>query len=101
MGDMRSTYKVLVGKAERKTPSGRPEFRRKGIKMDLKRNIVGVCGMDSFKSFMKEIDDYMLPKHTGVIHIKNWNGCDDTINYIKFQHFIISCTLPYGKPQVV
>jgi hypothetical protein len=30
MGDMRSAYKVLVGKAEGKRPSGRPKFRGKG-----------------------------------------------------------------------
>jgi hypothetical protein len=40
MGEMRSAYTVLVGKAEGKRPSYRLRFRRKVIKMELKSGSV-------------------------------------------------------------
>jgi hypothetical protein len=43
----RNAYRILVGKPERKRPLGRPR-RRWGdnIKMDLKRDRMGWCGLD-------------------------------------------------------
>jgi hypothetical protein len=35
-GEMRKTYKILVGKPEGKIPLGRPRHRWKDIRMDLK-----------------------------------------------------------------
>jgi len=46
--EMRNAYKILVGKPERKRPRGRPRSRwEDNIKMDLKGNSVGGCGLDS------------------------------------------------------
>jgi hypothetical protein len=37
MGEKRSAYRILVGKPERKRPSGRPRRRREdNIRMDLR-----------------------------------------------------------------
>jgi hypothetical protein len=44
-------YKVLVGKPEGKRPLGRPKCRwEDGIRMDLKSNWLGGCGVDSVGS---------------------------------------------------
>jgi hypothetical protein len=48
MGEERKVYKVLVGKPEGKRPLGRPRRRwEDGIRMDLKENGFGGCGLDS------------------------------------------------------
>jgi hypothetical protein len=45
MGDTRNAYRILVGKAERKRPLGRPRCRWvDNIKMDLKRDRMGWDG---------------------------------------------------------
>jgi hypothetical protein len=36
IGEMRSAYKILVGKLEEKSPIGRPRLRSEHIRMDLK-----------------------------------------------------------------
>jgi hypothetical protein len=46
MGEMRSAYKILVGKPERKRPLGRPMRRwEDNIKMDLKGIGWEVCAL--------------------------------------------------------
>jgi hypothetical protein len=48
MGKERKVYKVLVVKHEGKRPLGRPRCRwEDGVRMDLKRDWLGVCGLDS------------------------------------------------------
>jgi hypothetical protein len=48
MGEERKVYKVSVGKPEGKRPLGRPRRRwEDGIRMDLKRDWLGRCGLDS------------------------------------------------------
>jgi hypothetical protein len=48
MGNMRSGYKILVGKRKGKRPFGRPMHRWKdNITMDLKRNKLEGCGLDA------------------------------------------------------
>jgi hypothetical protein len=48
MGNDRTLYTVLVGKAEGKRPLGRPWHRwENGIRMDLVEIGWGVCGLDS------------------------------------------------------
>jgi hypothetical protein len=45
MGEKRNAYRILVGKAERKTPLGRPGFRWvNNINMDLRE--IGWGGLD-------------------------------------------------------
>jgi hypothetical protein len=46
MGEIRNTYKILVGKLERKRPLGRPRRTQDNIKMDLSET-VGSCGVDA------------------------------------------------------
>jgi hypothetical protein len=47
MRQMRNTYKILVGNPEGVIQLGRPKGRREDkIKMDLKRNGVGRCGLN-------------------------------------------------------
>jgi hypothetical protein len=47
MGEMRNTYKILVGKPEGKRPLGRPRRRWKdNIRIDL-RKIRWECGLDA------------------------------------------------------
>jgi hypothetical protein len=42
-----NAYRILVGKPERKKPLGRPRRRWvDNIKMDLKRDRMGKCGLD-------------------------------------------------------
>jgi hypothetical protein len=51
MGDMRSVNKRLVGKPEGKSPLGRPRHRYEdNIRINLKRNRLGGCGLDSSTS---------------------------------------------------
>jgi hypothetical protein len=45
-GEMRNAYKILVRKPEGKRPLGKPRCKCEDIKMDLKRNKVGRCGLD-------------------------------------------------------
>jgi hypothetical protein len=45
----RSAYIIFVGTPERKRPLGRPR-RRRNIRKDIKRNMVGGCGLDAFGS---------------------------------------------------
>jgi hypothetical protein len=48
MGDERKVYKVLMGKPEGKRPLGRPRRRwEDGIRIDLMKIGLGVCGLDS------------------------------------------------------
>jgi hypothetical protein len=48
MGEGRNVYRVSVGKPEGKRPLGRPEREwEDGIKMDLRENGWGRCGVDS------------------------------------------------------
>jgi hypothetical protein len=46
MGDKRNTYRILVGKPERKRPLGRARHAWDNIKIDLKRHKMGWCGLD-------------------------------------------------------
>jgi hypothetical protein len=51
MGEERKLYKVLVGNPEGKIPLGRPRRRvEDGIRMDLRKIGLGVCGLDSTDS---------------------------------------------------
>jgi len=44
--DMVSAYNILIGKPEGKRPLGRPKCRcRHNNRLDLKGNIVGLCGL--------------------------------------------------------
>jgi len=46
-----SAYKILIGKSEGKRPCPRPKRRwENNIRMDLKRNWVGRCGLDASSS---------------------------------------------------
>jgi hypothetical protein len=46
MGDKRNAYRILVGKPEGRRPLGRPRCRwADNIKMDLKRDRMGWCGL--------------------------------------------------------
>jgi hypothetical protein len=46
-GETRNAYRILVGKPEGKRPLGRPRRRWVGnIKIDLKRDRMGWCGLD-------------------------------------------------------
>jgi hypothetical protein len=46
-GETRNVYKILVGKPEGKRSLGRPRGRcADNIKMDLKRDRMGWCGLD-------------------------------------------------------
>jgi hypothetical protein len=48
MGEMRSLYKILVGKPEGKRPLGRRKRRwEDNIRMDLREIGWGRCGLDS------------------------------------------------------
>jgi hypothetical protein len=47
IGEKRNAFRILVGKPEGKRPLGRPRRRWvDNIKMDLKRDRVGWCGLD-------------------------------------------------------
>jgi hypothetical protein len=47
MGETRNAYRILVGKPEGKRPLGRPRRRWvDSIKMDLKKDRMGWCGLD-------------------------------------------------------
>jgi hypothetical protein len=47
MGKNTNAFSILVGKPERKRPLGKPRHRWKSnIKMDLKRHMIGRCGLD-------------------------------------------------------
>jgi hypothetical protein len=46
-GEERKLYKFLVGKPEGKRSLRRPRRRWDGIRMDLKRDWLGGCGLDS------------------------------------------------------
>jgi hypothetical protein len=51
MGEKRNAYRIVVGKPEGKTPLGRPRCRRvDNIKMDLKRDGMGWCGLHRYGS---------------------------------------------------
>jgi hypothetical protein len=43
---MINAYDILVGKPEGKRPLGRPRHRWEDIRMDLRKNRVGRCGLD-------------------------------------------------------
>jgi hypothetical protein len=48
MGEKRNALSILVEKLEGKGPLGRQRCRQEdNIKMDLQRNRVGCCGLDS------------------------------------------------------
>jgi hypothetical protein len=44
MGEMRNSYRILVGKPEGERPLGRPKSRWVDVKMDLRE--MGWCGLD-------------------------------------------------------
>jgi len=49
MGEIRNIYKIMAGKSEGKRPLGRPRCRwNDNIKLDLRRDKVGSCGLGSF-----------------------------------------------------
>jgi hypothetical protein len=51
MGEMRTGYRILVGKPEWKTSLGRPRHRwERNIKMDLREIRVGGCELVSYGS---------------------------------------------------
>jgi hypothetical protein len=47
---MRKVYRIWVGKPERKRPLRRLRHRWENIRMDLKKNRLGGCKLDSFGS---------------------------------------------------
>jgi hypothetical protein len=51
MGKMRNSYNMLVGKPEWRRPLGRPRHEREdNVRVELNRNRLGSCGLDSSDS---------------------------------------------------
>jgi hypothetical protein len=56
MGEEKKVYKVLVVKPEGKRPLARPRRRwEDGVKMDLRKVGLGVCGLDSTGSGQRQV----------------------------------------------
>jgi hypothetical protein len=53
--ELRNEYRIIVGKPEVKSPHGRPRLRwEDNIKIDPKRNRVGLCGLAGSWEFGNE-----------------------------------------------
>jgi hypothetical protein len=51
MGEKRNACRILVGPPEEKKPLGRPRHMSKdNIKLDLKRDRMGLCGLNCYGS---------------------------------------------------